>query len=211
MPTILTHAVVGAAIAQVSPATSTRHATIGAALCAALPDVDVLAFHFGVPYASMFGHRGLTHSLFFAILVGTVAEFSRRSRADRDVLPWLWLQHPTLGLGRLPRIALTGFSDPARRARRVIARATGLVFLLATASHGLLDALTDGGLGVAFFAPFSDARYFFPWRPIAVSPIGARFFSARGAAVLISEFVWLWLPTAFAIGLIAWSKSRRTG
>ncbi len=24
---------------------------------------------------------------------------------------------------------------------------------LATASHGLLDALTDGGLGVAFFAP----------------------------------------------------------
>jgi len=22
---------------------------------------------------------------------------------------------------------------------------------------------------------------------------------------------WLWLPTAFAIGLIAWSKSRRTG
>src|SRR5437660_9682736 len=28
-----------------------------------------------------------------------------------------------------------------------------LYFFLATASHGLLDAMTDGGLGVALFAP----------------------------------------------------------
>src|SRR3954467_11384180 len=39
----------------------------------------------------------------------------------------------------------------------------GFLFLV-TASHGLLDALTNGGLGVAFFAPFDDRRYFFPWR-----------------------------------------------
>jgi inner membrane protein len=32
---------------------------------------------------------------------------------------------------------------------------------LATASHGFLDAMTDGGLGVAFFAPFDNTRYFF--------------------------------------------------
>ncbi len=43
---------------------------------------------------------------------------------------------------------------------------------LCTASHGLLDALTNEGLGVAFFAPFSGRRYFFPWRPLPVSPIG---------------------------------------
>ena len=30
--------------------------------------------------------------------------------------------------------------------------------------------------------------------PIAVSPIGARFFSARGVAVLWSELKWVWLP-----------------
>jgi len=53
-----------------------------------------------------------------------------------------------------------------------------MYFFLATASHGLLDALTDGGLGVAFFAPFDNHRYFLPWRPIHVSPIGAgRFFT----------------------------------
>jgi hypothetical protein len=45
-------------------------------------------------------------------------------------------------------------------------------FFLATASHGLLDAMTDGGLGVAFFSPFDKHRYFFPWTPIRVSPIG---------------------------------------
>jgi inner membrane protein len=52
----------------------------------------------------------------------------------------------------------------------------GLYFFLSAASHGLLDALTDGGLGVAFFSPFEQTRYFFPVRPVAVSPIGIREF-----------------------------------
>ena len=68
---------------------------------------------------------------------------------------------------------------------------------LATASHGLLDAMTDGGLGVAFFSPFNNTRYFLPWTPIRVSPIGiTRFFSAPGLAVLRSEFLYIWLPSA---------------
>ena len=71
-------------------------------------------------------------------------------------------------------------------------------FFLATASHGLLDAMTDGGLGVAFFSPFDTTRYFLPWRPILVSPIGVtRFFSPRGLAVLRGELFWIWLPAAF--------------
>ena len=70
-----------------------------------------------------------------------------------------------------------------------------LYLFLATASHGLLDAMTDGGLGVAFFAPFNNHRYFLPWRPIRVSPISvSRFFSSRGLSVLRSEFLWVWLP-----------------
>jgi hypothetical protein len=39
-------------------------------------------------------------------------------------------------------------------------------FFVVTASHGALDAMTDGGLGIAFFAPFDNTRYFFPFRPI---------------------------------------------
>jgi inner membrane protein len=54
--------------------------------------------------------------------------------------------------------------------------------------------MTTGGLGVAFFSPFSNERYFLPWRPIRVSPLSAGFFSARGLAVLASELKWVWLP-----------------
>lgn len=68
---------------------------------------------------------------------------------------------------------------------------------LATASHGFLDAMTDGGLGVAFFSPFDNHRYFLPWTPIRVSPIGFRsFFTDYGLAVLESELLWIWLPSA---------------
>jgi len=81
-----------------------------------------------------------------------------------------------------------------------------IYFLLATVSHGVLDAMTDGGLGVAFFSPFDNRRYFLPWRPIRVSPIGfAHFFTSRGLAVLQSELLWVWLPAgllaAFALAL----------
>jgi inner membrane protein len=66
---------------------------------------------------------------------------------------------------------------------------------LATASHGVLDAMTNGGLGVAFFSPLDNRRYFLPWRPILVSPIAVtRFFSPRGYAILRSELLWIWLP-----------------
>jgi inner membrane protein len=71
-----------------------------------------------------------------------------------------------------------------------------LCIFVATASHGVLDAFTDGGLGVAFFAPFDGTRYFFPVRPIRVSPIGvARFFSRTGMEVLSSEMIWVWIPS----------------
>jgi inner membrane protein len=80
----------------------------------------------------------------------------------------------------------------------------GSYLFLATASHGLLDAMTDGGLGVAFFSPFNNHRYFLPWRPILVSPIAvSRFFSARGLAVLKSELLWIWLPSAL-LAALAW-------
>lgn len=39
------------------------------ALLAMLPDADVIAFRFGIPYGNLFGHRGITHSLLFALVV----------------------------------------------------------------------------------------------------------------------------------------------
>ena len=76
-------------------------------------------------------------------------------------------------------------------------RLTTFLFVSAAmASHGLLDAFTNGGLGVAFFWPFSDTRYFFADHPIAVSAIGLKhLFSERTLIVLKSELLWVWLPS----------------
>ena len=59
----------------------------------------------------------------------------------------------------------------------------------------LLDAMTNGGLGVAAFWPFDQTRYFCDWRPIRVSPFGLKaLLSQRGAAVMLSELRWVWGP-----------------
>jgi inner membrane protein len=65
-----------------------------------------------------------------------------------------------------------------------------LVTSLVAVSHPLLDAMTDGGLGVALLWPFSNARFFAPWRPIPVAPIGSGMLSSRGLHVFAVEAVW---------------------
>lgn len=74
-----------------------------------------------------------------------------------------------------------------------------LFFFVATMSHGILDAMVDGTLGVAFFAPFIESRYFLPFRPIVSSPVGWSFLSHAGAMTLANEFVWIWLPSIVMI------------
>lgn len=90
-----------------------------------------------------------------------------------------------------------------------------IYFFLAAASHGVLDAMTNGGLGVAFFSPFNNTRYFLPWRPILVSPISVgRFFRPRARAILASEFIWIWIPAlmfaAAVLGMRAMRLRTRT-
>lgn len=66
---------------------------------------------------------------------------------------------------------------------------TGVFVALVAASHSVLDALTDGGLGVALLWPLTSERYFAPWQPIPVAPIGAGMLSARGLYVIAIEAV----------------------
>ena len=134
-------------------------------LCCLLPDVDVLGLVMGIPYDHLLGHRGITHSVVFAIMVGIV----------------------------MPRVLTSGFSCRTYRYWSL-----AVYFSLITLSHGVLDALTDGGLGIAFFAPFDGTRYFFAWRPIAVSPIGVRqFFSHWGLSVLLTKVSGSEFPSVF--------------
>lgn len=64
---------------------------------------------------------------------------------------------------------------------------TGALAALVVASHALLDTLTNGGLGCAIFWPFDLTRYFAPWTPIPVSPIGLGYLSPRGVRVFVTE------------------------
>jgi inner membrane protein len=75
-------------------------------------------------------------------------------------------------------------------------------FFAVTVSHTLLDALTNGGLGVALFSPLDDSRYFFPWRPIQVSPIGLAALGRWGLRALLSEVLWVWVPLGLAVGVV---------
>ncbi|WP_109439130.1 MULTISPECIES: metal-dependent hydrolase [Aquimarina] len=98
--------------------------------------------------------------------------------------------------------------------RKKLMTKTGLIlityFSVCTASHGILDAMTTGGLGIAFFSPFDDTRYFFPWRPIKVSPIGAsNFFSIWGIKVLLSELIWVGIPGGIYILTMYYVKKRK--
>jgi len=144
--------------------------------CSDVPDLDGIGYRLGIPYESVLGHRGLTHSL---LVAGALA------------------------------LLLARWAAGSRASHRQLACAGAYLFAC-TASHGVLDGLTNGGLGVAFFAPFSAARFFLPWRPIEVSPLGvARFLSHRGLEILCSELLWVWLPSLL-IGALGFLMIRRS-
>jgi inner membrane protein len=173
MPTVMTHAVVGIALGALTSFPSRRWLFwIVSAALPILPDLDVLGPALGIRFHSMWGHRGISHSLAGALVIGVI-------------IALLVHRHVGARVGPLT-----------------------LYFALITASHGVLDALTTGGPGVAFWAPFADTRYFFPWRPIPVSPLAANFFSDWGWRVFKAELVWIWLPAAIVAAAMLATRRR---
>ena len=168
MPSVISHAVVSvAAGVAFAPREVPDHFWSLSLICSIIPDVDSIAFSFGIPYAHLFGHRGFFHSPFFGLLLSLffVSVFFR----GLELFSRQWFFYL-------------------------------MFFFSVSGSHGLLDALTTGGLGVALLSPFDQTRYFFPWRLIVVSPIGiAAFFNRWGLAVIKSELLWVWLPSFIMI------------
>ncbi|HLE39936.1 MAG TPA: metal-dependent hydrolase [Nitrospirota bacterium] len=178
MPTAFTHGFVALALGKTAVAGKMplRFWALSV-LCAVLPDADVIGFRYGIRYGDLLGHRGFSHSLLFALLLGMLVVFL----AFRDV----------------PKFSKKWWLFAA-------------YFFVVTASHGLLDAMTSGGLGIGFFIPFDDTRYFLPWRPVAVSAIRlSKFFSLSSIHVLGSEFIWVWVPAILlSAGTRIWRKKR---
>ena len=83
MPTVMTHAALGWAATRVGRRLGVRldgRVALAAAALAVLPDLDVIGHWLGVPYRSPLGHRGLSHSLLFALATsGAACWLLRRS------------------------------------------------------------------------------------------------------------------------------------
>jgi inner membrane protein len=81
MPSILSHAVVATAIGKVVQPQQPPwwYWALGAAV-SVVPDLDVIGFHFGVHYGDFIGHRGFTHSLFFAALLAALVTLALRDQ-----------------------------------------------------------------------------------------------------------------------------------
>lgn len=79
-----------------------------------------------------------------------------------------------------------------------------LCFALATATHGVLDALNARGEGVTFFSPFSDTRIEFAWQPIDPHPaaLAAGGAYARFYSIIGNELLWVIIPCALVMKLI---------
>ena len=168
MPTIFSHPAVPFGVAPWFRRLPPSLVFLGAAI-SAIPDADVAAFGFGIPYEHPLGHRGFTHSIAFAVVFSAFAAYAYQRLSNRSPFATAWA-----------------------------------FLFIALVSHGVLDAMTNGGRGVGFFIPFSNRRYFLPFRPIRVSPIGAEHFAAKAGVVLRSELLWVWTPLAivWAIGLL---------
>jgi inner membrane protein len=159
MPTLLTHPAVPLAMALgLGRSVVSKRLLVAGVIVSLLPDLDVIAFRLGIPYAADFGHRGLSHSALFACMVALAGACV--FCAYRSTFP-----------------------------------AAFLFLFIAALSHSILDALTNGGLGVAFLWPWSGERFFAPIQVIEVAPLRlSRFLTEKGATVLRSEFLWVWIP-----------------
>ena len=169
MPSIIAHAVAGAALGTAfSPPNARRRVAIAAGLCATLPDIDALGRPVGkLTYESFFGgHRAITHSLMFAVVLGAV-------------------------------VAWAFFRAPAWNGVR---RRLWAAFALATASHGVLDALSTIGNSVAFWAPFSWTHYEFVWQPLGEIGPGPRG-PERLLALVANELLWVGLPALIVVAI----------
>ncbi|WP_296384224.1 metal-dependent hydrolase [Winogradskyella sp.] len=75
MASIFGHGLVAYTTSKLIDSKSSRLLLFLAIGSAIIPDLDVLAFNFGIPYSHPFGHRGFTHSILFAILWSMLLSF----------------------------------------------------------------------------------------------------------------------------------------
>jgi inner membrane protein len=170
MPSLLGHAAAGLAITSAFHRDKLPRRTWGlAAFCAMAPDFDWFVSLLPLHRGHFLNHRGVTHSLFAAVLLAAVVYFIAFRPHQRRGAVWLCLT-------------------------------------VAALSHGLLDACTSGGVGVALFMPFSETRWACIWQPGHVAPLPRGADTWAFLSSIWSEAMWIGMP---AVVVSAWSRLMR--
>jgi inner membrane protein len=135
MATIMTHALVGYTLARIcvrKPVSPLYWLLV--VIAPMLPDLDVIAFKYNIPYEACWGHRGASHSIAIAfvtaLILVTVFKVLTRTSGFKVLKDCFW----------------------------------GL--FLGITSHAMLDAFTNGGLGVAIFLAYELCPLFLSDSPV---------------------------------------------
>ena len=166
MPSAFGHAIFAASLTPFRPYKGKLLPTLLILMaCATIQDLDVIGFEFGIHYRDMLGHRGFSHSILFALILGMFISY---------------------------------FFFKEERTKTIDFISISWFYFLCAVSHGVFDAMTDGGLGVGFLIPFSSERYFFSFRPIPVSPLNMEsFFTSYGWSILKQELLFIGIISFF--------------
>lgn len=150
MPSAVSHAFLG--IAFGAAVSSRKRIWAVSAACSALPDVDALAVKLFSPLSDMWTHRGFSHSLIFAFLVGLLVVsfgFTGRSLQRGSRQWWLFL------LFFFATTASHGFADALNNG------SIGVDFFAPFSSvRYLLPYRPIPGVGVALFFSLSGQSIF---------------------------------------------------
>ena len=179
MPSAFSHAIASVALGRAyTTRPLPRRFWVLASLCAVAPDIDVLANRFGFDHTTMLGHRGLTHSLFFAlVLSGLVVLLFFRKRAD----------------GMINRLALFAFFFAATASHSVLDAMVdgtlGVAFFWPFNPARLFlpwRPIVSSPIGLAFFSPAGATtivnEFLWVWIPsliVILAPWLRRRFLAR--------------------------------
>src|SRR5262245_17120635 len=109
MASVISHTAVPIALTMIAGRrrVSTR-LLVASVLCSVLPDADGIGFNLGVPYEAPLGHRGLTHSILFALFVGLAGVLGHRFLRASPLAAFSMLAASTLSHGVLDAITNGG-------------------------------------------------------------------------------------------------------
>lgn len=75
MASVFAHGVMAYSLSKVEKTPFSVTVLISGITLSVIPDLDVLAFVAGIPYESVWGHRGFTHSILFAVLAASITTY----------------------------------------------------------------------------------------------------------------------------------------